>query len=117
MPKKRPSSTVVISVPEMARMYERSQTWARRILTSWLEEQEAGGEVRVFKRRDLRGRVILETTRAVLHRHAPPARDMQLVRAVERIDKDVDFLARRLNALVSRFEQLEKLFAKTGGRR
>lgn len=93
-------------------MYGKSPEWARRLLLGWLDEQNAGGEVRVIVRKDTRGRTILETTRGVLQRYMPPARDMALVRTTERLDKDVDFLTRRVNTLAARCAELEKLIAR-----
>lgn len=104
---KEPS--VVVTNGELARMYGKSPEWARGLLLGWYKDQQAGGEQRVIKRTDSRGRTILETTLAVLQRHMPPARDMMLVRDVARIDHDLDVLARRVNHIAATVEAIERM--------
>lgn len=104
----------VIGLVELAKIYGKSHRWARSLLREWWQEQEQGGEVRVFRRPHVGGWAYF-TTKAVLQRHMPPARDMALVRSVERLDKDLDFLTTRLNReiqdrmlLEQRIEKLER---------
>lgn len=110
-----PGTDHIVGTYELARMYGRSPRWARMLLDRWYAEQEAGGEVRVVAYRDTRNRLVLKTTRATLQRHMPPARDLQLVRKVEQIDRDLDFLATRIDRLMDlerRLERTEALMKK-----
>lgn len=107
-----PGPSQVVRSGELARAYGKSPKWARRLLREWWNEQQGGGEVRVIGQVDGRGRLVLSTTRAILHRHLPPARDAALVRAVESLGKDLDFMARRLDREASERQLLTKKMAE-----
>ncbi len=105
----------VVTAGELARMYGRSRFWARAVLKRWHTEQEQGGEVRVIAHRDKRGRLVIETTRGALMRSMPPARDEALVRKVDGIDRDLDFLARRMDRLANERDLIDRRVAKLEG--
>lgn len=100
--------SVVMSVGDVAGHFGRSRNWARALLRGWLDEQEHGGEMRVIVRRDARGRPCLYTTRTVLLRSTPPARDARLVRQVAQLERDVTQLARRLDAAITEIAALRR---------
>jgi hypothetical protein len=102
-----PGPSFVVSSEELARLYDRSDTWARRLLREWWDEQQAGGELRVFRRPWKPKGFAYFTTRAVLQRTMPSARDMLLVRKVEALEKDLTFMARKVDALMDRVRALE----------
>jgi hypothetical protein len=89
----KPDPSVVLGATALGRLFGKGDDWGRALLRSWHEEQARGGPVRVFKT----PRGSLATTLAVVHRELPPARDMALVRKVEQLERDVDFLTRRLD--------------------
>lgn len=103
-----PGASQVVGPVELARLYGKSRKWAARLLREWWAEQQAGGEVRVFRRRHPRGEWAYLTTRAALHRHMPPARDVAIVRQVAGLEADLDRAVARLNELQRRVEMLER---------
>jgi hypothetical protein len=102
----------VVGAGELARMYEKSRFWARAVLSRWYKEQQDGGEIRIIAHRDKRGRLVLETTIGALMRSMPPARDEALVRKVDGIDKDLDFIARRTERLVNDRDLFDRRLTK-----
>lgn len=85
-------------------MYDRSWTWARNLLLQWEKEQLAGGPVRVW-RSGKKG--ALQTTLAILQRDMPPARDPVIMRKLKEHDKDLDTMARRIEALTTLVHSLK----------
>lgn len=78
-------------------------------MSEWHREQEAGGPVRVFKRKG-KGPYAnaLYTTLAVIHRELPAYRDPHLFRRLGEYEKDLDSLARRVDFLTTEVAYLRK---------
>lgn len=109
-------SSVIIGVSRLARMFDESHDWARKLLRDWFEEdQRVGGPVRVFKRKG-RGphaaKGALYTTLPVIQREMPPTRDVFVTKKLAEHERDLDTLANRVNALTSELAYLRK---KLGG--
>lgn len=103
----KPGAAFVVGQRELARMYGKSEWWARCLMREWWKEQQEGGPVRVFRRPWNRGHALF-TTLPVLQATMPPARDMKLVRALERAERDLDFAHKKIDELARRVGHLER---------
>ncbi len=91
----------VVGVMGIAKRYDMGQWLARKLLRDWWAEQEAGGPLRVFRvtNKGSKGGHAYYTTETELLRWMPAARDSVLVRKVERLEQDNEFLSRRVDKL------------------
>src|SRR5678815_3891575 len=103
-----PGASITLSSVGVGERFNRSPLWARRLLKQWWDEQQAGGEVRVFRRQRRDGRWSFYTTLAVLQRTLPTARDMPLVRKVDELERSLESAMRRIGQLTDRVERLER---------
>ncbi len=98
----------IVTIVEVAALYRKSRWWARRLLRQWYAEQLEGGEHKVIMKRDKAGRERLVTTRAIIARELPQARDHLLIRRVDALEKDLTNLARRLDRVFDEKTALER---------
>jgi hypothetical protein len=108
-----PGSSVVVSATQLGSRYGKSREWGRKMLMQWWDEQQRGGDLRVF-RRGKKGAIY--TTIAVLQRHMPPARDTALVRKIESLERDLECAMRRIGQLTDRLDVVERKLLFSGAR-
>lgn len=94
----------VLTASKLGRLFKRSRWWGQRVLREWLREQERGGPVRVFFKRN--GRPF--TTVAIVEAVWPRARrDEQSERRIKVLESDLE----------RAFTRIAELERKIGARR
>lgn len=94
----------VLTASKLGRLFKRSRWWGQRVLREWLREQERGGPVRVFFKRN--GRPF--TTVAIVEAVWPRARrDEQSERRIKALEADLE----------RAFTRIAELERKIGARR
>lgn len=94
-----PDPSTLVGATKLAKICGHSRNWARAKLREWLEEQNRGGVHRVVLTGPKKN--ILATTIGVVQREfLGSIRDPMVVRKLREHDRDLDHLARRIDALL-----------------
>lgn len=89
----RTDESFIVGATRLGKLYKRSRRWGFNLLREWWQEQEAGGPVRVFKRRS----GAMYTTLRTLDLYMPRGRrDEQLERRLRHIESDLEQVYTRL---------------------
>lgn len=95
----RGDTGLIVGPTRLGQLYKRSRRWGYTLLREWWAEQQAGGPVRVFKRKN----GSLYTTLQVVDATMPRGRrDEVLERRLRHIDRDMDHVFTRLAELERR---------------
>jgi len=95
----RADTGLIVGPTKLGLLYKRSRRWGYNLLREWWAEQQAGGPVRVFKRRSGSLYTTLQIVDAMMPRGR---RDEVLERRLRTMDRDLDQMATRLAELERR---------------
>jgi hypothetical protein len=93
------TESFIVGATRLGELYKRSRRWGFNLLREWWRDQQDGGPVRVFRRKN----GAMYTTLTVLDMHMPRGRrDEVLERRLRHIDRDLDQVFTRLAELERR---------------